>query len=129
LQFPEPVENNEDISRYIFDSNKIRPSDRSVRYQNFLPPKGATEISVYRVSGIHHQEIVSIGDQFVGAVRGQAVLAYALNRASTYLERELRFIPTELPHPRHANIVGLDDHAANIQKAQMLAAASTLVDR
>lgn len=129
MQFPEPVSRNEDLVRYIFDQRKIRASDHSAKYQNFLPPSGKTEISVYRASGIEHEEIVSIGDKYVGAARGQPVLAYALTKAASYIDNELFFVPTELPHPRHVNVFGLADHAANIQKAQKLSAASILRDR
>lgn len=55
------VKPDENLLRYILQSNQIRTSDKTVKYTAFMPaPNGKT--SVFRTSGLQQEHIWKIGD-------------------------------------------------------------------
>jgi hypothetical protein len=102
-----PIEPLENLSRYIFQSNHIRPSDGTVKFAAFMPDRNG-ETSVFRTSGMSEQNIWEIGNCEVAIRRGKPLLGRADILAREVLARHLEVDPSE-PPPRHANIVAWPD--------------------
>lgn len=98
-----PVEEIETLSRFIFQTNQYRPSNKTVRHTAFLPNPNNGETSVYRTSDINDEEIWSIGDREVAPKREKPVLGRADIIADVVMSQHLEIIPSESPE-RHANI-------------------------
>jgi hypothetical protein len=117
-----PVETSEMLSRFILQSNWIRPSDSTVKPAAFLPNPLNGETSVFRTSGISEQDTWEIGDREVADIRAKAILGRADILAQNILSKNLQVKPSE-PPPRHANIVGWpDEKSKRLQIAVELAA-------
>jgi hypothetical protein len=114
----EIVKPEEPISRFILDKAHYR-SDMTVKHNAFMPPKGKTEVSVYRIKGLATTEIWQIGDDFVAQPRCQILLGRADLHAEHAYSQGLDVKPDIQPHPRHANICGFP--ANESEKVRMLA--------
>lgn len=125
MRHPQNVDGDEAIARFITDKKYYRPSDRTVRPNAFMPASD-NELSVYRVSGIVLAEILRIGIDYVARPRAKPLLGYAEVRASEFTVLGLNFVTTEVPHPRHANVVGWPERVACRSKAQILAESARL---
>ncbi|MBF0537789.1 MAG: hypothetical protein HQL03_05995 [Nitrospirae bacterium] len=97
------VKPEEKLTRFIFDSNEYRSSDKGLKHSAFMPNnKGKT--SVFRISGISDEEIWDIGEREVVPKKGKAMKGRADIPAYEVLKHNLSVDPEE-PPPRHANIV------------------------
>lgn len=123
------IANTELISRFILDKSQIRSSDKTVKHNAFLPQRNS-QLSVYRTNGLSENEIWAIADQFVAQPRQKAVIARADLPAAAIVEAGLQLNPTDLPHPRHANVVGwAESSSENRLTAIKLAAKAHLIER
>lgn len=68
------VEDNEEISRYLFDKTAIRSSNNTVRHNAFMPPTKSYRLSVYRTNNLASEEIWEIGNEYVAKVRGKPLV-------------------------------------------------------
>jgi len=114
----EIVKPEEPISRFILDKAHYR-SDKTVKHNAFMPPKGKTEVSVYRIQELSTTEIWQIGDDFVAHPSSRVLLGRADMRTEHAHRQGLDIRPDIQPHPRHANICGFP--ADNSEKVRMLA--------
>lgn len=97
----------EQLSRFIVERSKIRPSDNTVKFNAFIPPTNG-RLSVYWTTNLPAVEIWAIADQHVGPALGKHVIARAeINSLDVYAEN-LAVDLTGVPHPRHADIIGWD---------------------
>ncbi|HNV88904.1 MAG TPA: hypothetical protein PKL53_08085 [Methylotenera sp.] len=117
------VNSDEIISRFYFNKKNFR-SDNSVRHNEFMPPKNG-RMSVYRVSGLVDKEIWEIGKIYVEPERGSPIVGRGDLDAAKIYDCGLAINPTEVPHPRHANIEGWELNTEKDRlKAMKLAAAA-----
>ena len=100
------VKSDEELARFVFDRNQFSTQKQMAKPSAFWPPTGKVETSVYRIDHITVDETFEIGRQFVEPKRGRAIRGFAVVTAGVVFNNELKVIGTELPHPRHANIIG-----------------------
>ena len=97
----------ETLARYLTQRSQYRPSDNTVKHTVFMPPASA-RLSVYCIDDLSEAEICTIGRDYVAAPMQKTLLGRAdLNSLRVY-ENKLRIDPTQVPHLRHADIVGWD---------------------
>lgn len=99
------VNQEENISRFYFDKKHVR-QDNTIKHNVFMPPPIHGRMSVYRTSDLTNQEIWEIGKTYIEPERGKPIVGRADLKAIEIYNCELKINPTELPHPRHANIEG-----------------------
>ncbi len=126
MEFPTPVSDVEFLARFVLEKSKYRPSDNTARHNLFMPAKDNV-LSVFRVDELNETQAVSLGEEFVGKPQGRPILAYANLHAQEYKAIDLILTPTVQPHPRHVDVLGWTDQAANLNKAHLLASRSVLV--
>jgi len=98
-----PIDLSETLSRFIVQSNWIKPSDNSVRYTAFMPNPNNGETSVFRINGITDKDIWRIGCEEVAKKLSKTLYGRADIIANAVLSEKLSVIPKEPPE-RHANI-------------------------
>ena len=125
MQYPNAVTDRELVVRYVVDKSSYRPSDNTLKHSLFMPAPD-NELSVYRISELVFDEIIDLGVKFVSNPRNKKLLGYASLQAEHIIRQDLRFEPTNEPNPRHANVIGWSEKAANILKAARLAENATL---
>ena len=120
------VSPDEIISRFYFNKKNIR-SDNTVKPNEFMPPKNG-RMSVYRVSGLDDKDIWEIGKTFVQAERGLPIIGRGDLNAVDIYDLDLTISPTELPHPRHANVEGweLNTEKDRLKALKLAAVARTI---
>ena len=109
-KIPKIVAPDENVSRYILQSNHIRRSDNTITPNAFMPHPYA-DLSVTRKLGLDEKEIWSYGE---GVARHNSKTLYgrADSEASSYLEQDLQVIsdpvlPPNFPeNPNHAIVTG-----------------------
>lgn len=117
------VDTNEVISRFYFNKKDFR-ADNTVRHHAFMPPPKHGRMSVFRINGLDDQEVWEFGRLYVVPERGLIVGRGDLDASKVY-DFGLTINPTELPHPRHANIEGWELNTEKDRlKALKLAAAA-----
>ena len=88
-----------------------------------MPALKTHDVSVYRTQGLGKDEARDLGQRFVADPRGMPLLGAAYLSASDIRASGVDLEPTQLPHPRHANIVGwpgdTQDRAIAIQLAEL----------
>jgi hypothetical protein len=99
-----PVEPGEPLARYIFDSNRIRTSDNSVKHNAFMPNQKTGDLSVFRCLGLTEAETIQLGDAFVTPEIKRPMLGYAETGAAYFFNSGLTVQGTAEPDPRHANV-------------------------
>jgi hypothetical protein len=124
--YPEPVEGNEPIARYLLEDRKFSITQMRVKHNAFMPANDNI-LSVYRIENLVHAEIMKIGKKYVAEPQAREVLAYAQVAAAVFTEQGLLMAPTAEPHPRHVDVTGWSEREANRSRAQMIAEHSTLV--
>ncbi len=92
------------VTRYILSRRHYAPTAGRIKY-NALMPKN-NESSVYRIHDLSHDEIWSIGHNFVEKLSERTLYARGDLVASDVLETGLNIVPDTTQHPLHANIVG-----------------------
>jgi hypothetical protein len=115
------------LARFIYQSSHIRPSDRTVKPNAFLPPANLL-CSVTRHLQATEDELWSVGKE--GARTRNAVLYGRADLQSEDCTRQqLRVLKAPVHgNPNHANVTGWpDDKPAQKIIAQELAAAALLV--
>lgn len=118
------VNQEENISRFYFSKKDVR-QDNTIKHNVFMPPSHG-RMSVYRSSDLTSQEIWEIGKIHVEPDRGKPIVGRADIRAIEIYSCELKINPTEMPHPRHANIEGWELNTEKDRlKAMKLAAAAS----
>lgn len=116
------VEAEEILARFLYSRNHYRSSDNTVKYSAFIPPEDRC-LSVFRTSGLHENDVWSIGD----SLRVQPSLGRADITALSVLESGLLIVADDIP-PRHANITGWHGEASAIKlKAIELAEKACLM--
>lgn len=126
MQFPNAVESTESIARYLLENSKFSAVNMRVYYSAFTPAKDSV-MSAYRVTAMHHDEILELGSNYVATPQGKEVKAYAVVSARVIEAQSLQMIPTLQPHPRHVDVVGWTEKEANRSKAQIIAEHAKLV--
>jgi len=96
------VSDNEAIARFIFSSGHFAINTERVKYGAYLPAKDG-ETSIYRVTGLHINEIWNIGKDFV-ETNDRKLRACAKTRANEITRHSLSIVPETDDHYRHANI-------------------------
>lgn len=120
----ENVNPEEIISRFYFSKKDVR-SDNTIKHNVFMPPPIHGRMSVYQTSNLTNQEIWQIGKVYVEPDRGKPIVGRADLKAAEIYSCELEINPTDLPHPRHANIEGWElDTEKDRLKALKLAASA-----
>jgi hypothetical protein len=114
------------ISRFIFDSGKIRPSDNTAKHTAFVPPENG-RLSIFWTTGLPEAEIWEICNVHVSPHLGRPVKARAdLNSLAVYAQN-LTVTIDGVPHPRHGNIEGWDFTTdTRLQCLKLAAAAGNL---
>jgi hypothetical protein len=103
------VQLDENLSRFIIQSNQIRTSDNTVKYTAFMPaPNGTT--SVFRTSGLQHEDIWKIGDN-VAVQRQRNLYERADVTAGRVFDAGLHIEADDVP-PRHANLTDWPDESS-----------------
>lgn len=100
----EAVNPEENIARFYFSKKDVR-QDNTIKHNVFMPPSHG-RMSVYRTSNLTNQEISEIGRIYVEPDRGKPIVGRAELMAVEIYSCDLKINPTELPHPKHANIEG-----------------------
>jgi len=122
------VGHDELLARFIYQSSHIRPSDRTVKPNAFLPPKNLL-CSVTRHLQATDDEIWTIGQ--CGALeRGATLYGRADVRSQVCADAGLVVLKVPVKgNVNHADVSGWpDDKSEQKMIAQELAAAATLVD-
>jgi len=97
-----------------------------VKYAAFMPPKGETEVSVFRIDTLTLQEIWETGEM-VGAVSERKLQARGDLLVDHVLREDLEVIEETSNHPLHANIEGWPSDDLKIRRiARNLADNATL---
>jgi hypothetical protein len=95
----------ETLSRYIFQRNRIRSSDSTVRHTAFEPPPTG-RLSVYWTTNLSNPDVWHLCQQYVEPAVGKPAIARAdFNSLHVYAE-ELAVDLDGVPHERHANVIG-----------------------
>ena len=117
------VSNQEDITRYYFNSKNFR-ADNTIKHNEFMPPANK-RMSVYRTTDLSSDQILDIGRMFVEPQRNKPIVGRGEMKALEVINCELEINPDTTPHPRHANIEGwYEDTEKNRLKALKLAAVA-----
>ena len=116
------VSPEEQITRYIYESNKYKTNPRAVHPRAFLP-EARNETSVCRITKLENEKIWSIGSK----LRGKSVKARADIPVAKIIEIRLKVRPAPLDHVRHAVIVGWPkEKHEHMMFATMIANVATL---
>lgn len=121
----EAVNPEENISRFYFSKKDVR-QDNTIKHNVFMPPPIHGRMSVYRTSDLTNQEIWDIGKIYVEPDRGKPIVGRADLKAIEIYNCKLKITPTELPHPRHANIEGWELNTENDRLKALKMAASAV---
>jgi len=113
-----PLDQSENISRFILSKNHFAASKKRVKYNAFLPPPDL-ELSVFRISGLPDNQIWEIGREIVAQPQGKTAKGRGDFLAALATENELSIIPDQEPHELHANIIGWPENKA---KQKLIAA-------
>ena len=105
---------NERLSHFIMRENEVRPSDQTVKFRAFMPPK-SKRLSVYRTSTLSEGEIWSIGNQFVARPQSKPLYGRADLFARDAYALGQRVEPETSIHCLHADIVPWPDKRDEIQ--------------
>lgn len=97
------------LARYLYSRNHYRSSDNTVKHSAFIPPEDK-RLSVFRISGLHENEVWSIGSN----LRPQPLLGRADIKALFVSETGLLIDVDDIP-PRHANIIGWPEESSAIK--------------
>lgn len=100
----ETVLPSECVARFIMQKKYFRPSDRTVRWNAFIPNRNG-ETSVYRTIELSEKKIYEIGQRYVAEPLQKRLYGHAEIIVSTILDQGLMVEPDPSPHPRHANII------------------------
>lgn len=120
-QLPE-ISTDEEISRFLFQSGHFSSTKNTAKYAAFMPPRGMSEVSVYRTEGLLEWRRRFIAVFFVEPFAKRKTLACAVFRSSSVLANDLSFVSDGVPDRRHANIVGWGDSKPDrMAKAKALA--------
>lgn len=113
---------DEQITRYIYESNKYKVNSRTVHARAFLPDS-RNETSVCRITGLEKERIWSTGRK----LRGKPAKARADILAAKIVETKLKVKPAPRDHIRHAVIVGWPrEKHEHMMLATLIANAATL---
>src|SRR4030042_3316256 len=89
------------LTRYIIDKSYYRPSNKTVRYNAFMPAPKTCDTSVYRISDMDSIEIWDIGNEFVAKPRHKELKGRADINVAAVLDVCLKIQPDPIPHPKH----------------------------
>ena len=114
IPFPSStIDSKESVSRFIFESNKIKKDSHRVSPQAFCPPQ-SKKLSIYRTTNCNDNEIWALSDEFVTPLRRDKKKAKGRGDVvvETILKAKLKIVPYPYPHPRHANVIEWPDEEA-----------------
>ena len=116
----------EEITRFLRNSNHMRPASGRPHYSALMPKVQDGEVSVFRTAGMVEAEIVGLGAQYVG--RPDLPLKGHCNLVAHDIFLEgLNVVRAPIPHERHANIIGWAADPQNRIIARKLADRARLV--
>lgn len=115
---PNPIDQSENISRFILSKRYIATSRNKARY-NVFQPYPHVELSVYRISRLLEDKIWKIGRKMVAQPQNKTIEGRADFLAARAIENKLSIIPERKTHKLHANIV---DWPENKAKQKLIAA-------
>lgn len=123
------VNDDEQLARFVVFSGWVRPSDKTVKPDAFIPPK-SLQLSVTRHIDLTEDQLWQLGEDVTVARPDRPKLyGRADFSAHSVRIRSLTIRPTAMPR-NHANLCGWPtDKPAQKIIAQALAAASTFVAR
>lgn len=127
MSLPDTVSPSEQLSRFIYQKSYYRPSDKTVRYNAFMPNQRG-ETSVYRTTDLTSQQVYEIGQRHVAEAVGKSLLGRADVISSIILGRNLTVEPRPTPHYRHANIVGWPEDKSKHKEIALQIAAEARLD-
>ena len=120
------VDPSEPITRFLRNSNHMRPSLGRPHFSGFLPRDPAGEISVYRSIGLDDPAIRSPGADYV-AKPDAPLKGYCILVADGFYREGLTILPDTTAHERHANVSGWTGEPRNRIVAKKLADAAVLI--
>ena len=134
-----PINETEQLSRFIFDQSAFTASTGRIDFRQFLPPRTGEhtgEVSVMRTEALTEDAVWTLGQQATAEDSGRSVrargdfkaLAAKDSRAGAW---QLDVEPS-VPPPRHALVVGwppVADREARKSLAQQLRQGARLVVR
>ena len=101
------IKPNERLSRFVVSSNDFRPSNQTVKFTAFKPPKNK-RLSVFRTSTLSEEYIWLIGEE-VAKQRGRTLYGRADFLAQDVYDLKYKVEPETSTHPLHADIIPLPD--------------------
>ena len=99
---------NERLSHFIMHKDEIRPSNQTVKFRAFMPPK-SKRLSVYRTSTLSEHEIWSIGAKFVAEPQDTTLYGRADVFARDIYALNQKVEPEPSIHCLHADIIPWPD--------------------
>ena len=107
------IDPNERLSHFIMQKNEFRPSNQTVKFKAFMPPKNK-RLSVYRTSTLSEDDIWSIGIALVANPRGKTLYGRADLLAQTVYDLKQKVEPETSNHCLHANITPWPDKKEDV---------------
>lgn len=121
------IDPNERLSRFIVHKNEFRPSDQTVKFKAFMPPKNR-RLSVYCTSTLSEDDIWSIGNTLVANPRGKTLYGRADLLARAVYDLNQKVEPEISLHCLHADVIAWPNNKEDIQfTATQLARQSKFV--
>jgi hypothetical protein len=120
------------LSKDLFNSKRFRISPQAFKPAKPQRPGDIPKTSVYRTERLVDAEVWAIGDEYVTKLRNDRlpVLARGDIQARKILDLDLKLMPDQVPHPRHANVTNWpDEPEARQMKATLIAQQAQLVPR
>jgi len=96
---------SETTSRFIVEKSYYRPGDETVKPHAYEPDKQG-DCSVFRIKELINENIWTLGEKFVGKLRGKPIKGRSDIKAEIIFESGLKLIPEIKTHQRHSNITG-----------------------
>lgn len=122
------INNEETITRYIFQSNHYKISKNEIKASAFVPPKDKNTTSVFRVQGLSEKGIWQLGKDEVAPTRGKDIKARGDVAVVDIFTIGLDIKPeTKKSHKRHANIIFPPDEVDYSELAADLALKAQLM--
>jgi hypothetical protein len=95
------VESDEQISRFLRQSNQLRSSIGRPKFTAFMPPPSG-RLSAYRTQGLSRPQIATLGESHVATgLKGHCELV-----AGDFYAETLTIESVPVPHVRHVDVLG-----------------------
>lgn len=115
------VEDTDLLARHAVERNHFRPSDNTVKKKAFEPAKNRT-VSTFVVTNMDHEQIKSLGNEYVAEPRGKNLYGWSLIEARVVRSLGLCADRNDDP-PGHANIIDWPEAEEDIMELQLALAS------